>query len=222
MEILNNIYMLYTYGNIISLFILICTIMLSVSLICSVCIGIYLTIKKPFIIALAMTLPFITTFSFMAVLTYYLVQAEIAIVKTYKQKEDDKIKTEQLDKMCFVLDTTIKIHKDTKTLEESSIAQLNSLTEAHFNEMLEIKDEYLNKNTPAGEFNENTNLSELYSLGYDSILNTLNEVKNRRIYCFKNYCNKSYYDELYEKHIQDTLKKYLALNCDEMLRKEGI
>lgn len=127
----------------------------------------------------------------------------------------EKNKKEVFNHICFTLDNTILPNISEQELKNETATVLYDFVLKYINEMHALKNTYTTKEHFEDKEEEASNM---YSTGYKNILAIQNELYKRRTYCFKNYCNKFYYTEDAELGINNLLKIYLRLNCEETLK----
>lgn len=137
---------------------------------------------------------------------------EKALKKQEAMKEQQR--KNHINKMCFMLDTDVKSALKKDDLAKEKIYDLSALASKNYWDLIDMQEDYYEKNKTSDGFSDNKNFTKIYSVGYQNLLKIKEEIDNRRLYCFKNYCNDIYYNKS-DDDIEDRLQKYIKLQCNK-------
>ncbi|ULO04540.1 hypothetical protein [Campylobacter sp. RM12651] len=132
-----------------------------------------------------------------------------------KQEAIEEQKRENhINKMCFMLDTGAKSDFKKDDFVKKTMRDLSAYGSRIYWNLTNIQKDYYEKNKTSNGFSDNKDFSKIYSIGYQNLLKIKEEIDNRRLYCFKNYCNDIYYNKS-DDDIEVKLQDFIKLKCNK-------
>lgn len=139
------------------------------------------------------------------------------IRKKALQKQEamkERQRKNHINKMCFILDTEVKSDLKKDDLVKEKIYDLILSAGENYWSLIDMQKDYYEKNKTSDGFSDNKEFTKIYSVGYQNLLKIKEEIDNRRLYCFKNYCNDIYYNKT-DDGIEVKLNDYIKLQCNK-------